>query len=78
MKAFYAILFTVLAMIVLTITAEEPKSHEEDKRMLYWKRDGLEDLDDEELGTYGRIIPFLKMRNRFGRLHNYRKRMVYW
>ncbi|KAL5108399.1 hypothetical protein TcWFU_000820 [Taenia crassiceps] len=52
MKAFCAVLFTVLVVIALTVAAEEPKSHEEEKRMLYWKRGGLEDLDDEELGTY--------------------------
>lgn len=49
MKAFCAVLITFLATIALTISAEEPKSHEEEKRMLYWKRDGLEDLDDEGL-----------------------------
>ncbi|VDD78137.1 unnamed protein product [Mesocestoides corti] len=48
MRAFLAAVFALLAVIVLTTSAEESKGHEEDKRMLYWKRDSPFDSEEED------------------------------
>lgn len=49
MKALIAVLAALLATFVLTTAALESKDHKEYKRMLYWKRGDIDDLDDEGL-----------------------------
>ncbi|KAM3187474.1 hypothetical protein ACTXT7_002263 [Hymenolepis weldensis] len=49
MKGIFVVLTTLLVTIVLIASADEEKGHVEDKRMIYWKRSGLENLEDEGL-----------------------------
>ncbi|VUZ47489.1 unnamed protein product [Hymenolepis diminuta] len=75
MKTIFVVLSTLLVTLVLIASADEEKGHEEDKRMIYWKRSGLENLEDEDLD----FTPYpLRFRNRFARPAYLRKRMIYW
>uniref|UniRef100_A0A5K3G0D9 Uncharacterized protein n=1 Tax=Mesocestoides corti TaxID=53468 RepID=A0A5K3G0D9_MESCO len=77
MRAFLAAVFALLAVIVLTTSAEESKGHEEDKRMLYWKRDSPFD-SEEDLDEMRQMMHYLNPRPRLHRLRDLRKRMLYW
>ena len=52
MKAFCIVLFAVLTMFVLTISAEDSKGREFEKKMIYWKRDVVDDPENEGLLEY--------------------------
>ena len=46
MSALSAAILTILVIFVLNISAESLKNKAE-KKMIYWKRDGADDFDDE-------------------------------
>ncbi|KAM3187475.1 hypothetical protein ACTXT7_002264 [Hymenolepis weldensis] len=58
--------------------AEESKDHEEDKRMIYWKRGVTADLENEDFDEESRFAPRRGYRNRFEQPSHLRKKMIYW
>lgn len=95
MKTIIVVLTTLLVAFTLTVSAtDESKDHEEDKRMIYWKRGVITDLENDGLfllkskkNTYcfildfdeeSRFSPRRGYRNRFERPSYLRKKMIYW
>ncbi|VUZ47487.1 unnamed protein product [Hymenolepis diminuta] len=79
MKTIIVVLTTLLVAFTLTVSAaDESKDHEEDKRMIYWKRGVIADLENDDFDEESRFAPRPGYRNRFERPSYLRKKMIYW